>query len=197
MSSIFIIFLISFSSKKSKTIFDRIDTHTLSQIDVDNILSVSIDRGITDEILTEKGYIVSDKQTFSEMDHAKWYDCMKISGDSPLPIKDFSIQLSEKNNELVGFNFCYEPIDIKDENLAKIISVYIDLAGIDKFTARSGEQFTYGEISTFTNSDFEHCGSKFEIINATAKESVALFLEIDDSEKASFYGAVFNQGTVL
>lgn len=194
--SVSIIFLVSCGSKKNETILEKIDTDTLNQIDVDNILSLCINQDITDEILTEKGYIISDEQTFSEMDNAIWYDCANMPSDTPLPIKDFSIQLSKNNNELVGFNFYYEPIDIKDENLAKIISEYTSLAGTDKFTARSGEKFTYEEIRAFSESDFEQYGSKFEIINVSAKESVSLFLDIDDNGKVFFDGAVHaqNQG---
>lgn len=168
----------------------------VNQIDVDNILSLCINQGVTDEILTDKGYIISDKQTFSEMDNAIWYDCTQIPTGTSLPIKDFSIQLSKKNNELVGYNFYYNPIDIEDVNLEKIISVYTSLAGTDKFTARSGEKFAYEEIRAFSESDFEQYGSKFEIINASAKESVSLFLDIDDNGKVFFYGAVHaqNQG---
>lgn len=194
--SVSIIFLVSCGSKKNETILEKIDTNTLNQIDVDNILSLCINQGITDEILTDKGYIISDEQTFGEMVNAIWYDCTNMPSDTPLPIKDFSIQLSKNNNELVGYNFYYKPIDIKDENLAKIISVYTSLAGTDKFTARSGEKFTYEEIRAFSESDFEQYGSKFEIINVSAKESVSLFLDIDDNGKVFFYGAVHaqNQG---
>lgn len=137
--SVSIIFLISCGSKKNETILEKIDTDTLNQIDVDNILSLCINQGVTDEILTDKGYIISDEQTFSEMDNAIWYDCTQIPTGTSLPIKDFSIQLSKNNNELVGYNFYYNPIDIEDVNLEKIISVYTSLAGTDKFTARSGE----------------------------------------------------------
>lgn len=68
--SVSIIFLVSCGSKKNETILEKIDTDTLNQIDVDNILSLCINQDITDEILTEKGYIISDEQTFSEMDNA-------------------------------------------------------------------------------------------------------------------------------
>lgn len=194
--SVSIIFLVSCGSKKNETILEKIDTDTLNQIDVDNILSLCINQGVTDEILTDKGYIISDKQTFSEMDNAIWYDCTQIPTGTSLPIKDFSIQLSKNNNELVGYNFYYNPIDIEDVNLEKIISVYTSLAGTNKFTARSGEKFTYEEIRAFSESHFEQYGSKFEIINASAKESVSLFLDIDDNGKVFFYGAVHaqNQG---
>lgn len=182
--------LISLSLNKSQSIFYKIDSNTLSQIDIDNILSMSINYDITDEVLTDKGYIISDEQTFSEMDNAIWYDCANMPSDTPLPIKDFSIQLSKNNNELVGYNFYYKPIDIEDVNLEKIISIYTDFAKTDKFTARSGDKFTYREISAFSDSDFEQYGSKFEIINTSSKESIALFLEIDDGGKALFYGSV-------
>lgn len=193
MIFIAIILIISFSLKKNESIFNKIDTNTLRQIDVDNILLEGINSNITNELLSEKGYVVSDKQTFSEMDNAIWYDCTQLSSNSPLSIKDFSIQLSKSNNELVGFNFYYAPIDIKDKNLENTISIYADLAGTNKFTARSGEQFTYREISAFSDSDFEHYGSKFQIINTSSKKSVALFLEIEDSGTASLYGAISNQ----
>lgn len=205
MIFIAIIFIFSFGLKKNESIFDKIDTNMLRQIDVDNVLSESINRDITNELLSEKGYVVSDKQIFSEMDNAIWYDSTQLSSGSPLSIKDFSIQISKSNHELIGVNFYYAPIDIRDQNLENIISIYGALAETDKFTARSGEQFTYKEISTFSDSDFEHYGSKFQIINTSYKKSVALFLEIEDSKTAYFYGVVSKQfkanektqGTVL
>lgn len=181
---------ISFSMNQTGLIDDKIDNNALKQIDVDNILLAGLNGCITNELLSEKGYSISEQQIFSEIDNAIWYDCTKIPIDSPLPVKAFSIQLSKNKNELVGYNFHYAPIDIEDENLAKIISIYANIAGTDAFTARSGDKFTYSEISTFSPSDFKQYGSRFEILNTSSKKSIALYLEIDNSGEASFYGVV-------